>query len=55
MAESLTTPLDEVEQQSPPRTPGWVKAFGIALVVLLGAFLALHPTGHAPMAGIHGR
>lgn len=56
MAELLTAPLDDIktDHQLPPRTPRWVKAFGIVLVVLLVAFVALHLTGHAPMAGIHG-
>jgi hypothetical protein len=58
MAESLTTSLDEIEidaeAESPPRAPRWVKAFGIALVVLLLVFVAMHLSGHAPMAGIHG-
>ena len=56
MTESLTSPLDEIEieHESPPGAPRWVKAFAIVLVVLLLAFLALHLTGHAPMAGIHG-
>jgi hypothetical protein len=56
MAESLTTPLDEIEtgQESPPHTPRWVMAFGLFVVVVLVAFVALHLTGHAPMAGIHG-
>jgi hypothetical protein len=41
---------------SPPGTPRWVKAFGIALVVLLLAFAGLHLTGHAPthMPGASG-
>jgi len=33
---------------SPPRTPTWVKALGIVLVVLLLAFAGLHLTGNAP-------
>ena len=56
MNESLTSPLDEIdtEHESPPGAPRWVKVFGIVLVVLLIAFLALHLTGNAPMAGLHG-
>lgn len=56
MSKSLTSPLDEIEtdHESPPGAPSWVKAFGIVLVLLLVAFLALHLTGNAPMAGIHG-
>lgn len=56
MTNPLTTPVDEIEtgHESPPAAPRWVKAFGIALVILLVAFLALHLTGHAPMAGMHG-
>ena len=56
MTTSLTAALDETEpeRESAPSAPVWVKVFGILLVVLLVAFLALHLTGHAPMAGIHG-
>jgi hypothetical protein len=56
MTKSLTAPLDatETELESAPSAPLWVKAFGIVLVLLLVAFLALHVTGHAPMAGMHG-
>ena len=35
-------------EDSPPRTPTWVKALGIVLVVLLLAFAGLHLTGNAP-------
>ena len=43
-------------EDSPPRTPTWVKALGIVLVVLLLAFAGLHLTGNAPthMAGPSG-
>ena len=34
---------------APPVTPGWVKAFGIVLVVLLLAFAGMHLTGNGPM------
>ena len=56
MTKSPAAPLDETETEleSAPSAPRWVRAFGIVLVVLLVAFLALHLTGHAPMAGIHG-
>ena len=56
MSESLTSQLDEIdtEHESPPGAPRWVKLVGIVLVVLLIAFLALHLTGNAPMAGLHG-
>ena len=56
MTQSLTSPIDEIEteQESPPGAPRWVKVFGIVLVVLLVAVLAIHLTGNAPMAGIHG-
>ena len=56
MTESLTAPLDDIEteHESAPGTPRWVKAFAIVLVVLLVAFLALHLTGQAPIAAIHG-
>ena len=56
MTESLTSQLEEIEtdRESPPGAPRWVKTLGIVLVVLLIAFLAMHLTGNAPMAGIHG-
>jgi hypothetical protein len=56
MTKSLTAPLDETEteRESAPSAPRWVKAFGIVLVVLLIVFVALHLSGNAPMAGIHG-
>ena len=34
---------------SPPATPSWVKAFGIAAVILILVFVALHLTGNSPM------
>ena len=33
----------------PPRTPRWVRVFGIVAVVLLLAFVVLHLTGLVPM------
>jgi hypothetical protein len=56
MTKSLTAPADETETEleSAPSAPRWVKAFGIVLVVLLIVFVALHLSGNAPMAGIHG-
>jgi hypothetical protein len=53
----MTEPLDrqqsdekytQSEDDSPPGTPRWVKAFGIILVVVLLAFVGLHLTGNAP-------
>jgi len=32
----------------PPRTPGWVKAFGIIAIVLVLVLVILHLTGHGP-------
>ena len=56
MTESPTSPraVVEAEDESPPSAPRWVKVFGIALLVLLVVALAMHLTGHAPMAAIHG-
>ena len=42
----LTGP--ELDRESPPSTPRWVKAFGIGAVVLLLLFAGLHLTGNAP-------
>jgi hypothetical protein len=43
------------DRESPPRTPRWVKAFGIISLVLVLLFVGLHLTGnaptHAPAAG----
>ena len=49
-AEPMQDPEGDVEpaQDSPPGTPGWVKAFGIILVVLLLVVAGLHLTGNAP-------
>ena len=50
----MTQPLTRLPRSSangadaPPGTPRWVKAIGIALVVLLLAFAGLHLTGNAP-------
>ena len=41
----------EVQRDTSPVTPRWVKVFGIVLVVLLLAFAGLHLTGNAPMHG----
>jgi len=38
----------EPDPDSPPKTPRWVKAFGIIAVVLLLLFAGLHLTGNAP-------
>ena len=38
----------EPDRESPPRTPRWVKAFGIGAVVLVLLFAGLHLTGNTP-------
>ena len=38
----------ELETDSPPATPRWVKVLGIVLIVLLLAFAGLHLTRNAP-------
>ena len=38
----------ELDRESPPSTPRWVKAFGIGAVVLLLLFAGLHLTGNVP-------
>jgi hypothetical protein len=38
----------ELDRESPPSTPRWVKAFGIGAVVLVLLFAGLHLTGNAP-------
>lgn len=35
---------------SPPKTPLWVKVFGIIVIVLSLLFVTLHLTGHSPMS-----
>ncbi len=40
-----------VEQQSQPRTPRWVKAFGIAFIAIVLLVVLLMVSGHA---GEHG-
>ena len=41
-------PDPELDRESPPSTPRWVKAFGIGAVVLLLLFAGLHLTGNVP-------
>lgn len=43
----------EHESETPPRTPGWVKAFGLILIVLVLALIVLHLTGDG-FASLHG-
>ncbi len=38
----------ELDRESAPSTPRWVKAFGIIAIVLILAFAGLHLTGNAP-------
>lgn len=47
--------LDKVrldQQSSVPATPGWVKAFGIAALVIFAVIVGLHLTGRG-MGGHH--
>jgi hypothetical protein len=44
MADVPTT-SDTGNRDSPPRTPRWVKVFGIVALVLLFVFVILHLTG----------
>jgi hypothetical protein len=37
-----------------PRTPRWVKMFGLVAVILVVAFLILHLTGNGPHGHGHG-
>jgi hypothetical protein len=39
----------DADRESPPSTPGWVKAFGIIAVVLVLLFVGMHLTGNGPM------
>ena len=43
----------EHDSETPPRTPGWVKAFGLILIVLVLALIVLHLTGNG-FASLHG-
>ena len=38
----------ELDRESPPRTPRWVKAFGIIAIVLILLFAGLHLSGNVP-------
>jgi hypothetical protein len=38
---------------SPPRTPRWVKVFGITGIVLFLVVIVLHLTGRSPGGHIH--
>jgi hypothetical protein len=37
-----------------PRTPRWVKMFGVVAIILVVAFLILHLTGNGPQGHGHG-
>ena len=39
----------ELDHESPPNTPRWVKVFGIVVVVLILFVVTLYLTGHGPM------
>jgi hypothetical protein len=54
MTESLATPVEdaETEHESSPGVPAWVKAVGVALVILFLVFVVLHLTGNAPTHGM---
>jgi hypothetical protein len=41
-----------LDQDSAPGTPRWVKVFGIGVIVLLLLFAGLHLTGHTPTHGM---
>ena len=47
-AKTSYVPGVELDHESPPGTPRWVKAFGIGAVVLVLLFAGLHLTGNAP-------
>ena len=40
------------ESGPPPSIPGWVKMFGIIVLVLIAVYIILHLTGLAP-TGVH--
>ncbi len=42
------------DQGSPPKTPRWVKAFGVIVIVLVLLFVALHISGNSPFGGPGG-
>lgn len=45
----------DVDRESPPGTPRWVKLFGIAAIVLVVLVAGMHLAGgHNPMSGLHG-
>jgi hypothetical protein len=39
----------ELDRESPPTTPRWVKVFAITAIVLVLLLAGLHLTGNAPM------
>ena len=39
----------EADSESPPKTPLWVKVFGIIVIVLILLVGIVHLTGHSPM------
>jgi hypothetical protein len=41
------------DRGSPPRTPRWVKAFGMITAIVLAMFVVLHLTGLVGMGGHH--
>ena len=42
------------DRGSPPRTPRWVKVFGIIVIVLVLLFVILHLSGNSPFGGPGG-
>jgi len=41
------------DREAPPRTPRWVKVFGIIAIILVLLFVILHLTGNG-FSGLHG-
>ena len=42
----------DLDQDSPPGTPRWVKVSGVVAIVLFLLVAGLHLTGHTPMHGM---
>ncbi len=53
MKEIVEENSQKPERETPPKTPRWVKIFGVIGLLLVLLFVILHLTGHSPFMHMH--